>query len=149
MAKKHNIDYSIVADIGSEILLQKGSQRLNKSGLRAKGYERLDEELLPKGKSLVDEIIGEEDKPERVSLTKVQRLLNLPQKQFSKLPKCKAYIESKTETQEEYWIRKLEWAVKELEKENRALTLTNIMRLTNMRKNQVINVVENINVQLL
>ena len=46
-------------------------------------------------------------------------------------------------------LTNLSASVKELEKENRALTLTNIMRLTNMRKNQVINVVENINVQLL
>ena len=112
LADKHNIDYGIVADIAEEIAKQKAPKVSNISGPRKREYEKLDAELLPKVKCVVDEIIENESKPERVSPTKIQRLMGLPQKQFNKLPKCKAYIESKAETQEEFWKRKVEWAIK-------------------------------------
>lgn len=89
-------------------------------------------------KTLVDDIIKKQGRPERVTITKIQRLMGLPQKQFNKLPKCKAYIESKRETQEEYWAREVEWAVKEIVRTNRMLSLSRIMKLTNMRKVDVI-----------
>ena len=105
-------------------------------------YEKLDEELLPKVKVVVDEIVGKEGKPERVSPTKIQRLMGLPQKQFNKHPKCRMYIESKAETQEEFWKRKVDWAVRAIEKENGVVSVSKVMKLTNMRKNEVIRQME-------
>jgi len=138
LAEKHNLDYSVVADIAEEVLKQKAPKVSNLSGPRIKEYEKLDKELLPKVKVVVDEIVGKEGKPERVSPTKIQRLMGLPQKQFNKLPKCRMYIESKAETQEEYHKRKVEWAVKEIEKEGGIVTLSKVMKLTNMRKREVL-----------
>ena len=137
LAEKHNLDYSVVADIAEEVLKQKAPKVSNLSGPRIKEYEKLDKELLPKVKVVVDEIVGKEGKPERVSPTKVQRLMGLPQKQFQKLPLCKAYIESRTETQEEYHKRKVEWAVKEIERRGGIVTLSKVMKLTNMRKREI------------
>ena len=137
LAEKHNLNYSVVADISEEILKLKAPKVCNISGQRRREYEKLDEELLPKVKAVVDEIVGKEGKPGRVSPTKIQRLMGLPQKQFQKLPLCKAYIESHTETQEEYHKRKVEWAVKEIEKEGRIVTLSKVMKLTNMRKRKI------------
>ena len=142
LAEKHNIDYEIVADIAEEIVKQKAPKVSNISGPRRREYEKLDEELLPKVKAVVDEIVGKEGKPERVSPTKIQRLMGLPQKQFNKLPKCRMYIESKAETQEEYHKRKVEWAVREIEKENGVVSVSKVMKLTNMRKNEVIRQME-------
>ena len=137
LAEKHNLDYSVVADIAEEILKQKAPKVSNLSGPRRREYEKLDEELLPKVKVVVDEIVGKEGKPERVSPTKVQRLMGLPQKQFNKLPKCRMYIESKVETQEEYHKRKVEWAVKEIERRGGIVTVSKVMKLTNMRKGEI------------
>ena len=137
LAEKHNIDYEIVADIAEEIAKQKAPKVSNLSGPRIKEYEKLDKELLPKVKVVVDEIVGKEGKPERVSPTKIQRLMGLPQKQFNKLPLCKEYIESKAETQEEYWKRKVEWAVREIEKEGGKVTVSKVMKRANMRKMEV------------
>ena len=142
LADKHNIDYGIVADIAEEIAKQKVPKVSNISGPRKREYEKLDAELLPKVKAVVDEIIGKDGKPERVSPTKIQRLMGLPQKQFRKLPKCKAYIESKAETQEEYWKRKVEWAVREIKKNNGTVSVSKVMKMTNMRKNEVIRQME-------
>lgn len=137
LAEKHNLDYSVVADIAEEILKLKAPKVSNLSGPRRRKYEKLDQELLPKVKAVVDEIVGKEGKPERVSPTKVQRLMGLPQKQFNKLPLCKAYIESHTETQEEYHKRKVEWAVKEIERRGGIVTVSKVMKLTNMRKGEI------------
>ena len=137
LAEKHNLDYSVVADIAEEILKQKDPKAYNISGPRRREYKKLDEELLPKVKVVVDGIIGKEGKPERVSPTKIQRLMGLPQKQFNKLPKCKSYIESKAETQDEYWKRKVEWATREIEQEGGIVTVSKISKRTNMRKEQI------------
>ena len=137
LAEKHNLDYSVVADIAEEILKLKAPKVSNLSGPRKREYEKLDAELLPKVKAVVDEIMAKEGEPERVSPTKIQRLMGLPQKQFRKLPKCKAYIESKTETQEEYWKRKVEWAVSEIERRGGIVTVSKVMKLTNVRKGEI------------
>ena len=137
LAEKHNLDYSVVADIAEEILKQKAPKVSNISGPKRKEYDKLDEELLPKVKKIVDEIIGKEGRPERVSVTKIQRLMNLPQKQFKKLPKCRKYIESKTETQEEFYKRNVDWAVKEIERRGGIVTFSRVMKLTNMRKREI------------
>ena len=137
LAEKHNLDYSVVADIAEEILKQKAPKVSNLSGPRRREYEKLDQELLPKVKVVVDEIVGKEGKPERVSPTKIQRLMGLPQKQFQKLPICKAYIESHTETQEEYHKRKVDWAVAEIERRGGIVTVSKVMKLTNMRKGEI------------
>ena len=137
LAEKHNLDYSVVTDIAEEIAKQKVPKVSNISGPRRKQYEKIDEELFPKVKKLVDDILCQDGKPERVSTTKIQRLMGLPQKQFNKLPKCKAYIESKSEIQEEFWKRKVDWAVKEIERRGGIVTVSKVMKLTNMRKGEI------------
>ena len=134
LAEKHDIDYVTISEIGNEILRHTQTKASKISGPKRKEYDKLDEELLPKVKVVVDEIVGKEGKPERVSPTKIQRLMGLPQKQFNKLPLCKAYIESHTETQEEYHKRKVEWAVAEIERRGGIVTVSKVMKLTNMKK---------------
>ena len=137
LAEKHNLDYAVVSDIAEEIAKQKVPKVSNISGPRKREYEKLDSELLPKVKAVVDEIIGKDGKPERVSPTKIQRLMGLPQKQFNKLPLCKEYIESKAETQEEYHKRNVEWSVAEIERRGGIVTLSKVMKLTNIRSEDI------------
>ena len=144
LSAKYNIEYSVIANIGDEILNHTQHKISNISGPKKLQYEKLDEELLPQVKFVVEEIINKPGRPERVTLTKIQRLMGLPQKQFDKLPKCKAYIDSKSETQEEYWAREVEWAVKEIDSNNELLSLSKIMKLTNMRKADFVSCVDKI-----
>lgn len=137
LAEKHDIDYVTISEIGNEIIQHMQTKVSKISGPKRKEYDKLDEELLPKVKKIVDEMIGKDGKPERVYVTKIQRLMGLPQKQFNKLPKCRKHIESKAETQEEYWKRKVEWAVKEIENEGEIVTVSKVMKLTNMRKGEI------------
>ena len=134
LAEKHNVDFTVVKSIGTGVLKYASRRVSQKSGPRSKNYEKLDKELLPKVKKIVSDIVNKEGRPEALSITKVQRLLNLPQKQLKRLPKCKSYIEKHTETQEEFWQRQVEWAVSEIEKSNGVVTISKIMKMTNIRK---------------
>lgn len=90
-------------------------------------------EYLPQVKSVIQQILGHPGRPEKVSFAKVQKALGVPQKQFDKLPKCKAYIEKHIESQPVYWAREVEWAIAELMQEGKPLNTSRIMKKTNMR----------------
>ena len=50
------------------------------------------------------------------------------------MPICYNEIMKNTETQDEFWMRKIIWAKKKLLEENKPLNRTNIGNLTNIRK---------------
>ncbi len=137
LATEYNMDCSIVAKIADEILEHFEVKTIRKSGPRKRDYEKLDKELLPKVKKLVNEMASKKGSPEKISVTKVQRMMELPQKCFNKLPRCKVYIEKHMETQEEYRLRKIQWAISEIEKTGCPVTMSKIMKKTNMRKREV------------
>ncbi len=131
LAKKHNLDYAIVADIARAVLKEGHISR--KTGPKQLMYKELDNQYLPPVKKIVRQIINKDGRPEKVSFAKVEKALGLPQKQINKLQKCKTYIQKNIESQPEYWAREIEWAVNELIQENKPLNTSRIMKLTNMR----------------
>ena len=139
LSQKHNIDYAIVEDIASTVLKYSNQQNIaaRKSGPRAILYDKLDEQYLPQVKQFVDKTAETDGRPEKLSFAKVQKALNLPQKQINKLPRCKAYIEKHLESQPEFWARTVEWAVSVLKQENRQINRSRIMKMTNMRPNDL------------
>ena len=139
LSEKYNVDYSIVEEIGSTIQKYTYNQNrvANKSGVREARYDELDEEYLPQVKDVVDAIVSKQGRPEKLSFAKVTKALSLPQKQINKLPKCKAYIEQYIETQPQFWAREVEWAVSELQSQGNYVNLSRIMKMTNMRLNDI------------
>ena len=101
--------------------------------MKSRLLDIMDAQYLPKVKKIVKQILRFDGRPERVSFAKVQKTLGLAQKQFNKLPKCKAYIEKHIESQPEYWAREVEWAVSVLQEEEKAINCSRIMKKTNMR----------------
>ena len=139
LSAKHRIDISIVEEIASAVLKYSNQQNIavQKSGPRAIQYDKLDEQYLPQVKTIVEQMLSNEGKPQKLSFAKVQKALNLPQKQINKLPRCKAYIEAYWESQEEFWAREVEWVVSVLTQENRPISRSRIMKMTNMRPNDL------------
>ena len=135
LSAKYHIDYAIVEDIASAVLKSSNQQNVvaRKSGPRAILYDKLDEQHLPQVINIVDQIIETDGRPQKLSFSKVQKALNLPQKQIHKLPKCKSYIEQYIESQEAFWAREVEWAVSVLNEENKPINCSRIMKMTNMR----------------
>ncbi|MBE6665168.1 MAG: hypothetical protein E7603_02960 [Ruminococcaceae bacterium] len=139
LSAKHRIDISIVEEIASAVLKYSNQQNIavRKSGPRAIQYDKLDEQYLPQVKTIVEQMLSNEGKPQKLSFAKVQKALNLPQKQINKLPQCKAYIEQNLESQEAFWAREVEWAVSVMDQENHQISRSRIMKMTNMRPNDI------------
>jgi transposase len=90
-------------------------------------WAKRDAELLPKVKEVIKEM--KEGKPERITWTTIGSRLGISgwlSKKKEKLPLTKAYIESVVESMEEFHIRKIKWAIEELERQGKQITLWNL-----------------------
>lgn len=107
-----------------------------KPGRRPIDWDNCDKEILPK---VVETISGlkNSDKPVRITVGGVAKLVGLKSKQIDKLPLCKAEIEKYRQTQEELWAQKVVWAWGELSKEGRLISIKQIRLKTNMSIEQI------------
>ncbi|MEM7757370.1 MAG: TnsD family transposase [Cyanobacteria bacterium P01_A01_bin.40] len=95
-----------------------------------------DKEILVQAKNTVEQLL-KEDKPVRITLGRVSSSLGLKalfEKYLDKLPLTKAYLESVAETVEDFQIRRIEWAVEELENREEEIKEWKILRLAALRK---------------
>lgn len=137
IAKQLNQPEELVAQIGSAVLKEyAASYRINrKSGVVRNKWDEIDETLLNTVSSTAKEIYGIGDnRPHRVTVKAMCKKLNLPDKRFEHLPKCKQEILKWSESQEHYWAREVLWAVKQIENSGENLCWSRIRDLTNMRK---------------
>ena len=111
---KYGIDYETVHNIGDVVISKYRNlgKVARKSGPKQREWADLDEKYYPKVKEIVDRIYNADGKPGRVSVTRIEREIGAPPKQFQKLPKCTKYVEDYIETANEYRARKVTWAVR-------------------------------------
>lgn len=86
-------------------------------------WEQKDEELLLQVKDIVSEMKA--GRPERIRWTTIGGKLGINgwfPKRKDKLPKVKAYLDSEEETLQDFHIRKIRWAIEELESEGVLVT---------------------------
>ena len=117
IAAELGASYDVVKAIGeSRYHKHSGKQRNQpgKGGRRERDYGELDRVMLPKVKATVARFLSTDERPRRVTLGAVERMLCLPKKQIHKLPQCKAYIENHAESYEQYWAREVVWAARSL-----------------------------------
>lgn len=140
LGEQYGIDYGTVCEIGEAVVAKyrKLGKVSRKSGPKQREWAQLDEEYLPKVKEIVDRIYCSDGKPGRVSVTRVEREIGAPPKQFQKLPKCTAYVKSNMETQNEYRARRVAWAVKLFWEEGRYLSRNTLNHFLNFRKNDLL-----------
>ena len=140
LGAQYGIDYGTVCEIGEAVVAKyrKLGKVSRKSGPKQREWAQLDEEYLPKVKEIVDRIYCSDGKPGRVSVTRVEREIGAPPKQFQKLPKCTAYVKSNMETQNEYRARRVAWAVKLFWEEGRYLSRNTLNHFLNFRKNDLL-----------
>ena len=108
----------------------------NKPGRQPLDWERLDQEMFPR---VIETIAGlkSSDKPQRITVGGVARLVGLKSKQIDKLTQCKAEIENHCQSQEEFWAQIVLWAWEELSKEGRSISIKQIRLRTNMSTEQI------------
>ena len=77
------------------------------------------------------------DKPQRITVGGVARLVGLKSKQIDKLTQCKAEIEKHCQSQEKFWAEKVLWAWRNLSNEGRTISIKQIRLQTNMSTEQI------------
>ncbi|MBO5389982.1 MAG: TniQ family protein [Lachnospiraceae bacterium] len=108
-------------------------------GSKRRDWEKIDKETLPLVKSAIAELYGDEERrPRKINRNAVCDKLGLNKCIFRCLPQCTKEIAKYSETQEQYWAREIIWAICELEREGKVLSASQIMRVTNMRKDNLI-----------
>lgn len=104
-------------------------------GMQRADWERMDEEMLPMVKDACKNLyIGKGGVPGKVSITTIERLLNIPGKRIAYLPKCKKEIQKYEETQEIFWARKIVWNYRKLVSEGQIVNYNRLCRPLNLRR---------------
>ncbi len=96
-----------------------------------------DRKILTRAKSAVEQLL-KEDKPVRITIGKIGASLGLKallEKHLDKLPRTKAYLESVKETAEDFQIRRVKWAVEELDRQGEEIVEWKILKLAGLREN--------------
>lgn len=104
-----------------------GNYRRIKTSVNTVDWAKRDAELLPKVKEVIKEM--KEGKPERITWTTIASKLGISgwlSKKKEKLSLTREYIDSVVESIEEFHIRKIKWAVEELEMQGKEITLWNL-----------------------
>lgn len=141
VAERLNEPIEVVVRIGTAIL----NEYKNNGGAitrRARSEKRLEEDdirLLKDVKTICAEIYGQGHKrPRKVTVKTVSRALGIDPHKMNKMRLCLKEIDRYYETQEHYWAREIIWAVRQIQKDDDALTITHIHRYTNIRKEKIL-----------
>ena len=137
IAKRLGESEELVIRIGTAVLDEYASSyRIERqSGVARAKWDKVDEELLSTVKDTAKEIYGiYDERPHRVTTKAICTRLNLPDKRFDVLPKCKEEIHKWEESKEHYWARETLWAYNRLQNEQKVINWKGIRTLTNMRK---------------
>ncbi|KAB7668950.1 TnsD family Tn7-like transposition protein [Bacillus sp. B1-b2] len=100
-------------------------------------WECRDEEIYNNVRVAVNDMLSL-GKPVRITVSSIGSMIGirpLLEKHLNKLPKTKRFLKEKTESIKDFQIRRLQWAVKELQEEGRDLSLWRLYRKAGIRGN--------------
>ena len=121
-----------------EWLNQNSPDRIETNAVNSRvDWNQRDNEILSQIKGIVNKMMNSDEKPERITISLIGSKLGirgLLEKHLDKLPKTKAYLDSVKETNHDFRLRRIRWAVKELEKEGEELQMWKIMRKAGIRE---------------
>jgi len=96
-----------------------------------------DEEILALVQTEVMRILTTDGKPERISISRIGKRIGylfLLEKHLDKMPKTKSYLESMKETVEDFRVRRIRWAIREIEHDGLDLQWWRIVRKAGLRR---------------
>ena len=128
-------DYVKSIGEGSRGRYCKGRNGGAKSGPKRVNTKELDISLLPQVRQAAAELWSSE-KPVRITTFSIEKRLGLTESKLKALPKCKAEVAKYKETYEQFWYRKVLWALAQIKKEGKPLTYSRVCSITNMSREQ-------------
>ncbi len=107
-----------------------------KSSVDQVDWNTRDKEIFIKAQSAVEQLLNK-DKPIRITVGRVGTCVGLKallEKHLDKLPRTQAYLNSVTETVEDFQIRRVEWAIAELDRQGKEIKEWRILRFAGLRE---------------
>lgn len=109
--------------------------RKTESIARIQRLSQLDVYYLPLMETYIQEYREKDgEMPKRITISAISRFIGLKGRDLSYMEQCRKIVEKYTETQEEFWTRKIIWAINEIEKKNSVLCWNNIKKLLHIQK---------------
>ncbi len=100
-------------------------------------WERRDNEILGLVQTTVELLITSKAKPEQITISKIGKKigrLSLLEKHLDKLPQTNNYLAQVIETRRDYHIRRIQWAIEELENEGADLKWWKVIKKAGIRE---------------
>lgn len=134
MSKQLGVSYDGLKKVGkNKKKKRKGNPK--KCGAKTKDWNAMDVETLPRVRKAIIQLKGDgKTRPHKVTEYALCKMLCLPEKSFVHLPRCRKLIQENKETQKQYWIKEIRWAIRKIEQEGEVLNWKHIRELTNMKK---------------
>lgn len=139
IAKELNASLNVVKPIGAGHYLTRQKMK-NEAGKgqpsrKSKDWKTIDQNTLPLVQRIIREKLGETgERPRRITIGSVASAAGMSVQRFRMLEDCVAYADRFVQTQEEYWIVELKWAVEMLNRSNLSLTRTNLSMAISFRE---------------
>lgn len=137
IAKKLNMNRKVVRLLCNEDYFQPKLRKRERKGKgkNVRDWGKVDEDTLPLVKTTIKQLRGNAHvKPHRITFNAIERELKLTSGQIRlRLPMCRDEILKQQEPIEKYWARKINWAVRSLEREGATLNWHRITSLAGMR----------------
>lgn len=107
--------------------------RKKKVNNKQKSIDMLDKEYLPQIEEIINEYrFSSGGMPNRITVSAINNYIGLPGKQLYCMKQCRSVIEKHTETNEEFRVRKILWAIDIIKKGDKPLTFHQINKLTHI-----------------
>jgi len=100
-------------------------------------WNQRDLEVLAKVQHAVSRILESDGKPKRLTVGRIGTIAGvtaLLEKHMNHLPKTKKYLERTVESEEQYRLRKIHWAMEELKRQGEPLQEWKVLRKAGIRK---------------
>lgn len=137
ISKRLDVSYDYIKKIGRGGCKEENPKikPSKKCGVKPKDWNKIDLETLPKVKEAIRQLQGDGiERPRKVSEYAICKMLGFPNKRFQLLPMCRDEIKKNKESQRQYWIKEIGWAVRKLEREGETLNWKHIRELTNIKR---------------
>jgi len=108
-----------------------------RKGIKKDDWNQMDNDMLQQVRDVCEQIYNNNGgRPGRVTVFAICRILELPNKRFDYLPKCKAVIQGYAEEFPVYWAREVVWCYQYLSETigEESIRWRNIRDITNLRK---------------
>lgn len=99
-------------------------------------WSQRDKDILRRVQTAVDKIMNAAGKPRRLTMSRIGEICGekaLMEKHLDRLPETQDYLNSVTETEEQFRVRKIKWAIKELERDEIEILRWRILRKAGVR----------------